>query len=642
MEVEDEFRLRVGRGRDRSGGQVVHAAVTAGKLARRGRGQAAVRRLRVSAYGRGAELRRVIVRARIVRLKGSLGAVRAHLAYLQRDAVGPDGERGRLYDAVSDRADGKRFLDRCEGDRHQFRFIVSPEDGRDLDLHTYTRRLMEGMERDLDTALDWVAVDHTDTAYPHVHIVVRGKTQRGADLLIAQDYITEGMRLRARELATEMLGPLTAEVTIARMVGEADAVRFTGLDRRILRNARQGVIDLDAAAQPSAPALVLQAARRRVRFLEGQSLAWHLGDERWRLSDDLESQLRREGQRRDVIRSMSRALAREGEVRDLASFVIYDEDREPAIGKLIEKGLAGPTEERAAIIVDGVDGQVRRVEVSLQAVADIPIGAIVQTGQGATLADHNIDEVAEEGRIYRSEDHLHRLRARDFPVPEGVDPADIVRSHVRRLEALRRARIVERYEEGRWRLPERFLERAAAYEQKRGVLRTVSLLDLEAQIRSQGATWLDKQLVAREPEELAESGFGKQVRQALARRQAVLVERGLGMATDEGVRFRRGLLAALAQIEVEEAGQAYARARHTYFERAEPGSVVEGRYVEKLQLHSGPFAVVETRRLGYALVPWRAVIEKARGKDVTATLEPGGGVSWELGRRRERGLDLGL
>src|SRR5665213_1260700 len=162
--MEDEFSLRVGRMRDRSGPVILHAAVTAGKLARRGRGQAAVRRLRVSTQGHGPGLRRVVVKARIVRLKGSRGAVRAHLAYLERDSVGPEGERGRLYDAVSDRAAGKAFLARGEGDRHQFRFIVSPEDGAELDLKVFTRKLMERMEQDLDTVLDWVAVDHTDTA----------------------------------------------------------------------------------------------------------------------------------------------------------------------------------------------------------------------------------------------------------------------------------------------------------------------------------------------------------------------------------------------------------------------------------------------------------------------------------------------
>src|SRR3546814_5654375 len=56
-------------------------------------------------------------------------AVRAHLRYIQRDGVTREGTPGELYSADRDTADDKAFLQRCDGDRHQFRFIVSAEDG---------------------------------------------------------------------------------------------------------------------------------------------------------------------------------------------------------------------------------------------------------------------------------------------------------------------------------------------------------------------------------------------------------------------------------------------------------------------------------------------------------------------------------
>ena len=37
---------------------------------------------------------------------------------------------------------------------------------------------MRRMAEDLDTTLDWVAVDHHDTGHPHTHIVLRGKDER--------------------------------------------------------------------------------------------------------------------------------------------------------------------------------------------------------------------------------------------------------------------------------------------------------------------------------------------------------------------------------------------------------------------------------------------------------------------------------
>src|SRR3546814_13860708 len=95
-------------------------------------------------------------------------------------------------------------------DRHQFRFIVSPEDGEQYDdLKPLTRRLMAQMEQDLGTKLDWVAVDHFNTCHPHTHIVIRGKDEPGRDLVIGREYLTQGLRERAAELVSLDLGPRT-------------------------------------------------------------------------------------------------------------------------------------------------------------------------------------------------------------------------------------------------------------------------------------------------------------------------------------------------------------------------------------------------------------------------------------------------
>ena len=48
------------------------------------------------------------------------------------------------------------------------------------------RRLMDQVECDLGTKLDWVAVDHFNTERPHSHIVLRGVDVRGDNLIIAR------------------------------------------------------------------------------------------------------------------------------------------------------------------------------------------------------------------------------------------------------------------------------------------------------------------------------------------------------------------------------------------------------------------------------------------------------------------------
>src|SRR6266545_2276361 len=144
-----------------------------GRCSRIGRGQAVADRLKRTASERGsdARMRRVVVKARIVRLKVGSRAADAHVRYLQRDGTTRDGER---YGAETDAADGKAFTERGGEDRHQFRFIIAPEDGDRLsDLRTFTRDVMRQMEEDLGTRLDWVTVDHFNTGHPHSHVIVR-------------------------------------------------------------------------------------------------------------------------------------------------------------------------------------------------------------------------------------------------------------------------------------------------------------------------------------------------------------------------------------------------------------------------------------------------------------------------------------
>ncbi len=282
------FEPRVGRSRGRGDGrarrpltflqEVNRAVARAGGDPRRiGRSRSTPRTGRFNARGRGAKLassfprehgwslteggmrfraRRVVVKARVVKLRGTGSkAALAHLRYLQRDGATLDGERGRLYSAFQDDADGSKFLDRGQDDRHQFRLIVAPEDGPELgDLRDVTRRLMAQMERDLETQLDWVAVDHHNTGHPHSHIVIRGMTDDGKILNIAGDYIAHGIRHRAAEIVTLELG-MQSEWEVQQTLGrEVEQDRFTRLDRVILDQANeQGLVDLRIGAAQSWP-----------------------------------------------------------------------------------------------------------------------------------------------------------------------------------------------------------------------------------------------------------------------------------------------------------------------------------------------------------------------------------------------------
>ena len=187
------------------------------------RGVADVRQPRIGA-------RRCIVKARIVRMgQHGVKAARLHLSYVERDGVDRDGSPGRLYGADGE-FERAALSAPIRGERHQFRFIVSPED--DIDLTTFTRDLMSRVESDLSIRLRWGAVNHYDTDNPHAHVVVRGVDKSGREVRIDRAYISERMRWRAQNLLTEELGPRLGHEIQSQLDREVSQERFTSIDRQ--------------------------------------------------------------------------------------------------------------------------------------------------------------------------------------------------------------------------------------------------------------------------------------------------------------------------------------------------------------------------------------------------------------------------
>ena len=300
---------------------------------------------RLSAY----RARRVIVKFSIPRLAGKgLAAARAHMRYVQRDGVTRGGAPGQLYDAASDKADGRAFIDRAQAgdDARQFRFIVSPEDGAEYeDLKPLTRRLMARMEADLDTKLDWVAVDHHNTGHPHTHIIVRGRDDQGRELVIAKDYLTQGLRERAAELVSLDLGPRADHEIEGRLRREVDQERLTSLDRGLLRD-----VDQEGLVSPRHVDPLLYSVRAgRLQTLARLGLAQEGAPTRWRLAHGLEDTLRRMGERGDIQKTLYRTLEAGGVARAPTDQVIYQPaapDARPLVGRLVARGLSDELKDR--------------------------------------------------------------------------------------------------------------------------------------------------------------------------------------------------------------------------------------------------------------------------------------------------------
>jgi type IV secretory pathway VirD2 relaxase len=509
----------------------------------------------LNSRGRG-----VVIKARVVRRMRSPGALRAHIGYLRRDGVTRDGSQGKLFDAAGDDADGRAFAERCEGDRHHFRFIVSPDDAADLaSLRAFTRELMAQGSSDLGTRLDWVAIDHWNTEHPHIHILVRGRADDGSDLVISRDYIANGLRARAGILLTQELGP-RSELEIRRgLEAEIGAERWTRLDRMLAREAGkgEGVVDLrparDAASDP-----LREIRIGRMRTLERLGFAEPSGSARWVLAADAEQRLRALGERGDIIKRLHRTITKDGASRAPSSWALEAESHgEPVIGRLVARGLDDELRGSVFAVIDGIDGRVHHLKLpDLEAAGDGPIGGIVE---------------------------------------------------------------LRRFENARGRS---------------GIALAVrSDLDLDQQVAAEGATWLDRRLVAREPSGLARSGFGAEVRAALDRRIDTLAEQGLARRSGDKVALGGNLIGTLRSRELERAGRRLASETGLAHLPAEAGEAVAGVYRRRLVLASGRFAMIDNG-LGFQLVPWTPSLENELGRHVNGIAGPGG-VDWSFARKRD-------
>ena len=588
--------------------------------------------------------RRVIVKASIVKLAGQgASAAAAHLRYLQRDGTTRDGERGTLYERDADAVDGKAFGERGTSDRHQFRFIVSAEDGDQYDnLKPLTRRLMDRMEEDLGTKLDWVAVDHFNTGHPHSHIVVRGKDDRGVDLVIARDYMTTGIRERAAELVDLDLGPRTHREIAQTLRAEVEQERLTSIDRSLLKGADASLV----VATRGRDAFDQTLRAGRLAKLSRLGLAEPLGAGRFRLAPDLAETLRALGERGDIIRTMQREFSRAAIVRAQADQAIYDPaapDARPLVGRVLARGLADEHDDRHYLIVDGVDGRSHYVAIGKPALSfaagaketdvSLPRGAIVRIDPVRPTVrevDRTIAAVAAaNGGRYDVDTHLRH----DPTATEAF-----AETHVRRLEAMRRiSGIVEREPSGRWVIAPDHLDRVAAHEESRLRDRPVAITMLSAQpldklIDTDAATWIDRELVSATPEPVRDAGFGHELGNAQARRRQWLMAQGFAEGAGGNTTFSNGMIAALQRRELLRVAGQLADEVNMPFREAAEGARIEGVYRRSVDLVSGRFAVIERAR-DFTLVPWRPVLERQVGKSVSGLMR-GDGISWSIGRGR--------
>ncbi|MBN9511063.1 MAG: DUF3363 domain-containing protein [Alphaproteobacteria bacterium] len=181
---------------------------------------------------------------------------------------------------------------------------------------------------------------------------------------------------------------------------------------------------------------------------------------------------------------------------------------------------------------------------------------------------------------------------------------------------------------------------ARAYDDANGhrrlSLATRSDLSIDEQVTASGATWLDRQLLAKDPP-LSGGGFGAEVREAMDARADHLVEDGLARRQGQRVVFERDLLETLRRRELQETAARLAAETGLAYQPSAEGEHVSGVYRQRVALASGRFAMIDDG-LGFQLVPWRPALEKNLGREVRGVMAPGGGVDWNHGRKHGLGI----
>lgn len=629
MRKDGDFDFQPKLGRIRSKGSFKPKGMKAYLKGARGRPSKTSGGRRSTAF---AGARRVMIKARVHRLSGSgVGAQHAHISYLERDGAGKDQEPAEFYDDVSEGLDGQDWLKEHADDRHHFRFIVSPEDGEKLqELKPFVRDLVSQMEIDLETKLDWIAVDHFNTEHPHTHIVMSGKRDDGKDLVISKDYLSHGMREAGSALLTRELGLQTEPELAAKLEQEIALRKVTRMDRILMREMdRNGAINLDNLRRNR------PYYQKRLNALKSMGLAHHQSGGIWSVDGQHDAALNALEKSDTIAVRIERAVRSAGLDRISAHEQGPFKYSDAVHGPLLKVGYDDELQDRRYAIVDGLDGRVHHFDLGTSFPKDLKPGDMLEIkprSPGALGMDETIADVAAQNRgIYSLKKH------------KQLDPK-VSAKHLsmikNRIAALERAGLVQRFYRDAYSIGTDFIDRvdehfAKAAQRSPNIVRKMEGRAFETQVRAFGETWLDQQLAGQAVEPIGGAGLGGEVRSAMNERMKRHFQRGIvndrdaKELNDHHLKLlqKEGMLHASLDI-AKETGLAY--------RAIAPGDRIEGTFKRVHQTEHAKFAVIDRGR-EFSLVPWKRNLERLRDRRIEITMSPTRDIAWTLGRTRGLG-----
>jgi len=366
---------------------------------------------------------------------GGGGKLLAHAAYLERDGAAREGERGCFYDRTDDELvePRERLQEWATEDKRHFRLMLAPESGarligEDGDLKSFTREVMDRMERDLGVRLEWMAVDHHNTDNPHAHVILRGVRRDGVELVLPREYVSHGLRGAARDVATERLGERSIADERLRLDREVEGRGFNRLDRAIEQDLGQKHEVLVQSLGRGRDAAFANAVKARAQELARTGLAKQVRRNVMRFERDWKERL--EATKVLDVR------------RELARGRLYEPRMARIAGKVMELGPRGETPDRAVLVIETPEHGRVLLNTSMERISDLQRGswvALAPEGKRAAverLSFHGLDaQVQARAETELDRDLDRQVRGEPSRLPNCPEVTEALNERGRVLEA---------------------------------------------------------------------------------------------------------------------------------------------------------------------------------------------------------------
>ena len=433
-----------------------------------------------------------------------------------------------------------------------------------------------------------------------------------------RDYISNGLRSRAQELATEELGPrLEVDIRRAR-AKEVSQERFTSLDRELERRAQNGRVDMASLTQGRTEGSILVA---RLQHLEGLCLAERAGPGTWTLAAGWKETLRDLGARGDILKQIHMAVKGDrSRYRVVRAGESLTPDRPTEqtrfIGRVASKGLSDELKGRYYAVLETPSGDAYHVPIDARAAEQLRVGDLVAFSTRPVPSVRPADRGIAESARRSNGTYLVPTQSDGPPHP-----------HLRRLHDLERMGLVVREGDGRWKvrpdLVDALEERGRIAPPRHGLFVRKEALSLEELVRHRGEVWLDR---VRTPE-LARHGFGADVGRAQARRFDAL--RRLGI--EPGDSNRAAKLQEVERLAVGE--EMAARSGKVFVARAPEGFRGRVGVMGPAEAKTPYVSVSDGSR--FVLVPATPALQQALGRVVELSRDRHGNVRARLDPGRD-------